>query len=619
MKLNFLGGAGTVTGSLYILEYEDYKIAIDCGIEQESYTEKEELIQKYKEKIERMPCVDLLILTHAHLDHSGLIPLAVKKGKIGKILSTEPTRDLAFLLFNDTIKIMNNDVFNREDINKTLFLWETIDYLKEYKIESANITIKLYDASHIIGSASTLIMTPQGNILFSGDIGSKIQNLVSYPPLYPKEDVHYLVIESTYGGKERKDIDEKEIVEKIKSVIERKGKILFPVFAIGRLQEILYLLTKHKIDDIVEIYVDTPMGNTVTELCDKYVAYLPPSIRKKIDVSLSFNIFGGKYKVINTNNQSVSLLEKLKDKPAIILSASGMLEGGRVLNHLKHIIEDEKNAIFFVGYQANGTRGRKILDGEESVKCEVFQIQDFSAHADKNELLDYVKNLKYYPYKIFIVHGEDEQREEFAKELNKMKIRTEIPKLNESFEISSMSCFGNGNKIKINIPLEWVNIKNTEMAPLCSCWLVKTENGYEINDVSWFSNLFYNQEFEAQKLSVVKLFKNEIIEMFKEVDVEEIEVKLPKFKEMELLSNKMSKEFYEKLSREGEKSAQQYIIEKHRKNENTGKRRWNIPAQLLDYKDEEEAYEDIYNVLMSMTKLPLSQVYVLLKKAGAKI
>lgn len=619
MKLNFLGGAGTVTGSLYILEYEDYKIAIDCGIEQESYTEKEELIQKYKEKIERMPCVDLLILTHAHLDHSGLIPLAVKKGKIGKILSTEPTRDLAFLLFNDTIKIMNNDVFNREDINKTLFLWETIDYLKEYKIESANITIKLYDASHIIGSASTLIMTPQGNILFSGDIGSKIQNLVSYPPLYPKEDVHYLVIESTYGGKERKDIDEKEIVEKIKSVIERKGKILFPVFAIGRLQEILYLLTKHKIDDIVEIYVDTPMGNTVTELCDKYVAYLPPSIRKKIDVSLSFNIFGGKYKVINTNNQSVSLLEKLKDKPAIILSASGMLEGGRVLNHLKHIIEDEKNAIFFVGYQANGTRGRKILDGEESVKCEVFQIQGFSAHADKNELLDYVKNLKYYPYKIFIVHGEDEQREEFAKELNKMKIRTEIPKLNESFEISSMSCFGNGNKIKINIPLEWVNIKNTEMAPLCSCWLVKTENGYEINDVSWFSNLFYNQEFEAQKLSVVKLFENEIIEMFKEVDVEEIEVKLPKFKEMELLSNKMSQEFYEKLSREGEKSAQQYIIEKHRKNENTGKRRWNIPAQLLDYKDEEEAYEDIYNVLMSMTKLPLSQVYVLLKKAGAKI
>lgn len=619
MKLRFLGGAGTVTGSLYILEYEDYKIAIDCGIEQESYAEKDELIQKYVDKIESMPTVDLLILTHAHLDHSGLIPLAVKKGKIGKVLSTEPTRDLAFLLFNDTLKIMDNAIFGREDINKTLFLWETIDYLKEYKIENSNITIKLYDASHIIGSASVLIMTPQGNVLFSGDIGSKIQKLVSYPPVYPKEDIHYLIIESTYGGKERKDLDEKEIIEKIKAIIHRKGKILFPVFAIGRLQEILYLLTNNKLDELVDIYVDTPMGNSVTDLCDKYVAYLPPAIRKKIDVSLSFNIFGGNYKVINTSNQSVSLIDNLKDKPAVILSASGMLEGGRVLNHLKHIIEDEKNAIFFVGYQANGTRGRKILDGEECVKCEVFQIQGFSAHADQSELLDYIRHLKYYPHKVFIVHGEDEHREKFADKLREMKIRTEIPKLNEIFEVSASSGTNNTNFLKINIPLEWVNIKDTEIAPIGSCWLTKTENGYELNGTDWFENMFYNQEFESQKMSIMKMIVNEVGEVFEDEDIESIEKKLPKFKEMGLLSNKMSQEFYEKLSREGEKVAQQYIIDKHRKNENTGKRRWNIPTELLDYQNEEEVYEDIYNVLMSMTKLPINQVYMLFKKAGVKL
>jgi len=608
MKFIFLGGVDKVTGSAHIFETADTKICIDCGMEQES----PDVAQMFADKVDKMPKVDALLLTHAHLDHSGLIPLAVKKKKVQRIVSTPPTKELSEKLFYDSVKILGDMCpFSEEDIKETLFRWEAVDYLKPVEI-NGDVTAVFHDSSHIIGSASVMLKTSEGNVLYTGDIGTRLQKLVNYPPHTPKEDVHYLIIESTYGNKRRtsSELDISQFIEVIKSTIEDKGRVLIPVFAIGRLQEVLYVLNQHKISKIAKIYVDTPLGSTVTEICDRYLAYLPHQIRSKVNLSLKEDVFG-EYETVNTHKQSVELSETTE--PCVILSASGMLEGGRVLNHLERIKNNPKSAVIFVGYQAENTRGRRIVDGVEKVSCRVYRFDGFSAHADKEELINYIEQLSYFPFKVFITHGECEQRTAFKEELIKRKIRAELPQPETVYEEKGIST----HKPLIlpnNNGITFTEFGGKVFAPVCG-WLVSNETSYEIKPPEWINSLFAGMKVSLKLPDSLVLTEREGVKV-DALSLDEIKNNLKELRAVGILSNKLAKEFYEKLTKEGKQAAEQYVIEKHRKNPNTGKRRWNVPDTD---KDPEILYETAYSTLMNLTELSHEEVYRILKSLEINI
>jgi len=630
MKFYFLGGVNRVTGSLHVVEVCGKKICIDCGMEQEDVSENGEGSPVFVEKVEKMPVVDVLFLTHAHLDHSGLIPVAVKKGKVCRIVSTPPTLELARLLFYDTRKILGDSCpFTEEDVEETLSRWETKDYGIPVEVDSG-ITATFYDSAHILGSASVFLKTPEGNVLFTGDVGTELQKLVNYPPKVPEEDVHYLVMESTYGNTER-DPEETEIskfIKVIKETIENGGRVLIPVFAIGRLQEVLYVLKESGISfRVAKVYVDTPLGEAVTELCNRYVAFLPESVRKKVNLSFSENVLG-EYEVVRTQKSSVELAES--KEPCIILSASGMLQGGRVLNHVERIKRDEKSAIIFVGYQAKGTRGRRIFDGEEKVACKVYHFGGFSAHADKRELLEYVRRLKYLPFKIFLVHGEEESRRALQEAFLAEKIRAECPL--PGVEMESLE-FKNVKYLILPGNVKFTELNGITFAPVAG-WLVDDGEHYVLKPVEWMESVF--KELEEKELEMIssftenesgklsKLIPSELLETekmdYRQLSLEEIVSNLKKLRDVGILSNSLAKEFYKILAEKGPSSAEDYVIEKHRKNPNTGKRRWQPPQGVS--KDEEERYYELaYDTLMSIISLGLrvDEVYALLKSVGCKI
>jgi len=420
-KLTFLGGVETVTGSCYLLEAGSKKILIDCGVKQGNEVESEELSLPIEEE------VDYCILTHAHLDHSGLLPLLVKRKKIRRnIISTIPTKLIARILLEDFAKLYHSTygkvIYTNEDIENTFNKWITYDYNVDIPL-TKSLTVRFYDASHIIGSSSVHIKYHnEYDILFTGDIGTANLMLLDYPPKKPQV-ASYVVMESTYGDKTHEN-NLSDTIEFIKDVIKNGGKVLIPAFAVGRAQEVIYILNKNNVK--AKIYLDSPMANKVTELS----MALSPFLKQLRD--LNSNLFNG-YIPVEGYRDSLKLA-KSKD-PAVIISASGMLTGGRVLNHLNAIKDDEKSAVVFVGYQAEGTRGRKILSGEEKVKCRVFQATGLSAHADKQELIDYVLSFKVKPKAVFLTHGESSQRKSLKNELLDHGFNVVLPYEGDSVEL----------------------------------------------------------------------------------------------------------------------------------------------------------------------------------------
>jgi metallo-beta-lactamase family protein len=460
IRARFLGGAGTVTGSRHLLEIDNFKVMVDCG-----------LFQGLKElrllNWEPFPIdpdeIDAVVITHAHIDHTGYLPKLVKEGYNGPIYCTEASRDLMHIMLLDSAKLQEEEAawakkkgYSKHDDPKALYTTEdtesvfplinTCEYEREINIHS-NVAVKFRNAGHILGAAS-LEFTIHGNeqvkkIVFSGDLGRYEDPMLFAPE--PVHDADILFIESTYGNRTNPmnhPMDEFAAV--INRALDRGGVLLIPAFSVGRTQLLMYymkeLIERKAIPDI-PVYVDSPMAISVTELHKRHFDYHKLDEFQLADQHAVFDFENIKYK--RSQEESVQLNYIKKD--AIIISASGMCTGGRIIHHLYNRLQNENDTVMFVGYQAEGTRGRRILDGEPHVKmfgyeipvkCHVERIEGLSAHADQTELLRWLSNFKDSPKMTFVVHGEKEVSKIFARTIKEqMGWNTYVPEYTGSQEL----------------------------------------------------------------------------------------------------------------------------------------------------------------------------------------
>lgn len=436
MKLTFFGGAGTVTGSKILIESQYKKILIDCGLFQGLY----ELRLKNREPLPiDLNELDTVLLTHAHLDHTGYLPILVKNGFKGKIYCTEATKDLTEIILLDSGKIQEEDarrankysytrhkpanpLYTVEDAINTMNHFETFESNKWHSIDKT-IKFKFLNSGHILGSVFIVMSIDEKIIVFSGDIGRKKPILL--PPYEYIEKADYLVIESTYGNRLHKNTS---IIDKLHQYIEHtysKGGILIvPTFSVERAQEIIYLLSILKRENRlpkIPIYLDSPMGVNATEV---YFNHKNNHTLTNNDVDSMLSTV----QLISDVSASKAIVNS--DNPKIVLAGSGMITGGRVLHYLDKCISNKKNSILIVGYQAEGTRGRSLLTGDKEIKffgkyhkinAEIFKINAFSGHADQIEMLDWLKHFDPPPTLTFINHGEPHQSQAL-----KTKIKTDL-------------------------------------------------------------------------------------------------------------------------------------------------------------------------------------------------
>lgn len=424
INIHFLGAAGTVTGSKYLLDTGERKILIDCGFFQGL---KELRLKNWEYLPIQVSEIDAVLLTHGHMDHTGYMPLLVKQGFRGPIYGTYPTLDIAEIILNDSAKIQEQEaerankegyskhhpalpLYNLKDVEKTLPYFKGLPPSQWLPIVKG-IRAKFQYSGHILGATTIELDVMDKRFVFSGDIG-RVNDLLLYPPIRPKK-ANILFIESTYGG--RTHPEEEEAMPKIAALatktLQRGGSLFIPSFSVERAQLmmlILYRLLKEERIPKVGMVMDSPMGVDVLELFHKTRDWHRLN-KEECDAMCShFTIVSSFYETMQLRDDG---------KPKIVIAGSGMLTGGRMLNYLETQAQNPNNTLLFVGYQAEGTRGRKLLEGERELKVygkevpfkmEVVEIEGLSAHADHNELLDWLKDLESKPEHIFITHGESE-------------------------------------------------------------------------------------------------------------------------------------------------------------------------------------------------------------------
>jgi metallo-beta-lactamase family protein len=421
LRLTFMGAAGTVTGSRYLLDTGERRLLIDCG-----------LFQGYKQLRERNwapapfdpPTIDAVLLTHAHIDHSGYLPRLVKQGFAGPVFCSAATRELCRILLPDSAHLQEEDAqfANRHGFSKhhpALPLYTTEDAevcLRQFRVVKTGIqwqpedgvTAELKPAGHILGATFARLEHQGVSVTFSGDLGRPDDALMKAPVAPAPSD--YLVIESTYGGRRHPPIDaQSELLHWLKRGIGRGGVVVIPTFAVGRAQALLLLIARLKARNLiadVPVFLDSPMAIDATQL---YAIFRG---EHRLDDAECARMCGAG-KLINTPEQSKVL--DTQSGPMIILSASGMATGGRVLHHLKAFAGEPRNLILFAGFQAPGTRGAALVGGspmvrihgqEYEVRAEIGQLEASSAHADADELLAWIRQIRPSPRRVFVTHGE---------------------------------------------------------------------------------------------------------------------------------------------------------------------------------------------------------------------
>lgn len=447
MKIMFLGADHEVTGSCHYMELCGKHLLIDCGMEQgKDIYENQEIPVSPSD-------LDYILLTHAHIDHSGLIPLMYAKGFRGRVVATSPTVDLCNIMLRDSAHIQEFEaewrnrkakrsgkeeyvpLYTMDDAIGALSLFEGAAYEQRIKL-CEGVEVRFSDVGHLLGSASIEIWASEpdqnGSIItkkiaFSGDIGNYDQPIIKDPKYIKHAD--YVVMESTYGDRyhgERPDYVAR-LTEIIQRTFERGGNLVIPSFAVGRTQEMLYFLRKIKTENMVkgfenfEVYVDSPLAIEATSIFNKNVdTCFDEDAMELVRQGINPISFPGLKLSVTSND---SKLINMDTKPKVILSASGMCEAGRIRHHLKHNLWRRECTILFVGYQAVGTLGRALLDGTKSVtlfgeeihvQAEIMKLDGVSGHADKEGLLRWVNYFEEKPAKVFVVHGEDHVCDNFV-------------------------------------------------------------------------------------------------------------------------------------------------------------------------------------------------------------
>lgn len=456
VKIKFFGAARQVTGSMHLIEKNGFKLLLDCGMQQ---GKRKESFERNRNFPFNVLDINSIILSHAHIDHSGNIPTIVAQGYKGPVFSTYATKDLCELMLPDSAYVQLKDLEyvnkKRQKQGKNLFeplytIEQAQESLKQFEVKNIgeyfdilNEEIKAYflNAGHILGSAMVILkIIDDGREIkvgFTGDLGRKQLPIIIDPDtMY---NIDYLICESTYGGRDHKPIE--TALDKISFIINetysKKGKIIIPVFTVERAQEILYVLNKlfiNKKIPAMTVFVDSPLAKSVTDVFMKHSECFDPDM-----LELMANNNNPFYLELIKFTESVEESKAINDydKPCIILSATGMCEAGRILHHLKNNIQDERNAILIVGYQAKETLGRKLVDGEKEVKifgdvykvnAGVFVIDEFSGHAGSKDLVSFIKKAKKDGRlkRVFLVHGEPEQQQILIDKLAKEKINNVI-------------------------------------------------------------------------------------------------------------------------------------------------------------------------------------------------
>ena len=466
MKISFHGAARTVTGSKHLVQLDNNEvILLDCGLFQGMGRDTDSLNAKFGFDAAK---VDYVILSHAHIDHSGLLPKLVKEGFTGAIYCTPGTKALAEILLEDSAMIQRDDakygnkrrakqglppiepLYDIEDVNLTIPLLKAVDYNTPTKI-SDSVEVLFTDAGHIIGSAAVSLKIKNGenteSLTFSGDIGRYRDMILRSPAAFPHAD--YIIIESTYGDKLHDLIHTTpdDLLKWIESTcVEHKGNLIIPAFSVGRTQEILFELNQLSLEKRlphIPIYVDSPLSMEATEVLKKFPKYFNKKIQKILEVDDDpFDFEGLRY--IKSVEESKALNEDLH--PKVIISASGMADAGRVKHHIKNNISNAKNTILLVGYCEPHSLGGRLMNGAKEVKiyseqydvvAKVGSIRSMSAHGDYEDLMQFLACQNPDLVKqVFVVHGEAEVQDHFAERLRKKGFKeVHAPEMHESFEL----------------------------------------------------------------------------------------------------------------------------------------------------------------------------------------
>ncbi len=472
MKLQFLGAAKQVTGSMYLLELEDgYKILIDCGTDMEREIDFETPIVNKSFFPFDASLINLVVLTHAHIDHSGNIPMLFREGYEGQVLCTPPTADLTELLLFDSANLhlrrlkaaqgesnkkhkqmdrllRKGDMYLQKDVENSLENFVTLQFNKKFTIKPG-LEITFFPAGHLLGAAHLYFSITEGEEIktlgFSGDIGRNNYPLHIDPQILPPVD--YLICESTYGNRIHEDkvspMDAMEAIIK-ETCIDKPGRLVIPAFSVGRTQAVLFTLNRlieERNFPAIRVFTDSPMGRSSTKIYAKYLSYLNTearSFQKEYDELFDFD------NLVYLQSEKESNAIQNYHEPCVIISSSGMITGGRVEKHIADNISNSYATILLIGYSAEGTLGRQLLAGSETIKVKdreykvnarIRKIDVFSGHADQLGLLSFIKNQQIDKLKkVFLTHGEEESMLEFSQEIQKIGFKEVIlPAKNETY------------------------------------------------------------------------------------------------------------------------------------------------------------------------------------------
>ena len=528
MKISFLGAAKIVTGSNFLIETKNTKFLIDCGMFQGSKSINRMNYEPFRFNPEE---IDFMVLSHAHIDHSGRIPKLTKKSFKGNIYATKATTDLCSIMLPDSghIQEMENKWDNRKrrrsgeklreplytakEAEESLKYFKSVLYNQKIKLNE-EVTLRFRDAGHILGSSIIELWIKEDNkeakLVFSGDLGRRDRPILRDPSLIDEAD--YLIVESTYGNKlhHPSEDDAKELISIINTTVKRGGNVVIPSFAVERAQDIIYELNKYytayiKTEDqdflSVSVYVDSPLTVSATEIFLRNPDCFDEDTLNLINIGNNPLDFRN-LKFTRTAEESRQL--NISKESKVIISASGMCTAGRIKHHLKHNLWRKESSIVFVGYQAQGTLGRRIKEGEKVVKifgeeiqinAEIYSLEGFSGHADREGIIRWIKSFKNRPKKIFVVHGEEEATEEISRKIEEeLKIKTYIPKLGESLSIEEESVLPEG-RLEIDSRNEELREMEESVEKLKSIfWPVlqrlehKVDNGADSEELNNFKN-----------------------------------------------------------------------------------------------------------------------------------